>query len=93
MKGTLLTILAVLAVSGCTAQGPVYSWYHPLGGEYLFAYDHGECVSEMQEMGLSLGNNTDGPFFKCMENRGYSLIGDDVNVPDYEQLGILDLGN
>jgi hypothetical protein len=74
-------------MSGCSTTGPTYSWYHPFGGEYLFAFDHNECVSELADMGMMPGTDIDGPFFKCMQNRGYSLVEPSPPPPEYENLG------
>ena len=74
--------LAVLG--GCAAQNPSFSWYHPQGGEYLFAYDRDECTDTVQSQGLSLGTDLKGPFFQCMHRRGYYLVNETgiVQVPE-----------
>lgn len=82
----ILTVCALF--SGCAAQPTVYSWYHPLGGEYLFSYDHDACVSELADSGLQPGADVDGPFFDCMLSRGYSLIDSGREMPEFEQAGI-----
>ena len=89
MKKLVLSALVIGLLGGCSTSGPVYSWYHPLGGEYLFAYDHIECVSELTDLGLTPGTNVDGPFFQCMQNRGYSLVEPAQQVPPYEHLGTI----
>ncbi len=73
MKNALL-LAFIVGAGACTHQGPVYNWYHPLGGEFLFAFDANECRSAVAELGQQLGVDPSGPFFKCMENRGYSLV-------------------
>lgn len=71
----LFVVLFSLAVSACSStQAPVYSWFHPQGGEYLFAYDQDECVAELAADGTQLGTDTKGPFFDCMRDRGYRLV-------------------
>lgn len=45
-----------------------------MGGEYLFEYDQSECRNMVSDQGESLGSDPTGPFFNCMEQRGYSLI-------------------
>lgn len=69
-----LLILAVFA-TGCTLQPATFTWYHPMGGEYLFAYDQGECEAEATGQGTDLGTDIEGPFFQCMHQRGYFLVG------------------
>ncbi len=75
---TKFTIVALMLISAtaCTHQhsAPTFSWYHPMGGEYLFTYDAGECESKVKEQGFSLGTDTHGPFFQCMHQRGYYLV-------------------
>ena len=84
MKFNLLLLFAVLSIAGCASNGPTYSWYHPLGGEYLFAYDKGECESVVFEQGMARGTDLQGPFFQCMHQRGYYLVGADgvIRSPD-----------
>lgn len=89
MKNVLLVITACLLFSGCSAKPTVYSWYHPLGGEYLFAYDHDQCAGELAQAGLVAGLDADGPFFSCMKSRGYSLVDSERNVPEFEQAGLI----
>lgn len=76
MKTSLpLLIVLATALTGCaTAPLPEYSWYHPDGGEYLFAFDASECEAQVVARGLQLGTDTTGPFFSCMEDRGYLLV-------------------
>jgi hypothetical protein len=68
--------LLLLVLGGCAAQSANFSWYHPQGGEYLFAYDREECANLVQSQGLSLGTDIKGPFFQCMHRRGYYLVND-----------------
>lgn len=83
-------LVAVLAGTGfgCANAPAEFSWYHPQGGEYLFAYDKGECETEVLTHQLNLGVDTDGPFFTCMRQRGYALIDDNgvVQIPPIEIL-------
>jgi hypothetical protein len=65
-------LLALLA--GCTQQSLEFTWYHPQGGEYLFAFDHDACVQRVRTQGHELGTDRRGPFFQCMRDRGYSLF-------------------
>ena len=74
MKRQICLFAFVLACVGCVQQSPQFSWYHPQGGEYLFAYDEGECASHVQNQGLALGIDPQGPFFECMRGRGYTLL-------------------
>ncbi len=67
-------VLLSLATAACHTQAPEFSWYHPMGGEYLFDFDQNECQTMVSEQGLRLGSDPSGPFFSCMEQRGYSLI-------------------
>ena len=73
---------------GCSTTPTEFSWYHPQGGEYLFAYDKGECETVTFAQQDALGYDTDGPFFTCMRQRGYALIDDNgvVQVPPIEVL-------
>ena len=84
MLKVIASIAIVLAavLGGCAQQPPEFSWYHPQGGEYLFAYDRGECENAVLQNGSELGTNLDGPFFQCMHQRGYALVdGDRVISP------------
>ncbi len=72
----LAAVLVALVLGGCAAQSPTFSWYHPQGGEYLFAYDRDQCTTAVQEQGLNLGTDLQGPFFQCMHQRGYYLVND-----------------
>jgi len=74
MKVQLNMVLITLALAGCVGQSPSFSWYHPMGGEYLFAYDSGQCESRVADQGLTLGTDIRGPFFSCMFDRGYYLV-------------------
>ncbi|MEE4280725.1 MAG: hypothetical protein V2I41_02200 [Pseudomonadales bacterium] len=74
MRKTALITVALLAISGCASQTPTFSWYHPMGGEYLFAFDAGECTEIVAQQGQQLGVDTQGPFFQCMHSRGYYLV-------------------
>lgn len=73
-----IAFVTVLVLAGCAAQPPQdFSWYHPQGGEHLFAYDHSECQERLALQGLVPGVNVEGPFFQCMRARGYQLLGGD----------------
>ena len=74
MRSIALTSVALLALSGCVGQAPTFSWYHPMGGEYLFTFDADECTASVEAQGQRLGTNTQGPFFQCMHSRGYYLV-------------------
>ncbi|MEM9620314.1 MAG: hypothetical protein AAF993_01610 [Pseudomonadota bacterium] len=77
-------MFAVISIAGCTSNAPVFSWYHPAGGEYLFAFDKEACETDMLEQGLTLGVDQHGPFFQCMHQRGYYLVDNNgvVHSPD-----------
>ena len=74
MKMKLLIVGAFLMLGGCAAQPASFSWYHPEGGEFLFAYDSNECATTVTAAGRELGSDIDGPFFQCMHARGYYLV-------------------
>ena len=74
MKVKTLIFVFCLAAGGCSHTSPTFSWYHPMGGEYLFSFDAGECESNVKRQGLSMGTDTQGPFFQCMHNLGYYLV-------------------
>ncbi len=74
MKRQLSYLVAAAWLGGCVSQ-PNYSWYHPQGGEYLFAFDQRECENQVTSSGMRLGHNAEGPFFSCMYGRGYALVG------------------
>ena len=74
MKLKLFIALGVLALGGCATQPATFSWYHPDGGEYLFAYDSDACTETVISQGGQLGTDLDGPFFQCMHARGYYLV-------------------
>jgi|GEM_PF-3152671 len=74
MRVIALITVALLAISGCASQAPTFSWYHPMGGEYLFSFDAGECTEAVAQQGQQLGTDTQGPFFQCMHARGYYLV-------------------
>ena len=78
--GRLFGILFTFSLLvGCASHGPVFSWYHPEGGEYLFAYDNTACTEAVEQMGQALGSRIDGPYFTCMLERGYYLVdGDEI---------------
>ena len=61
-------------LGACASHSTDFSWYHPQGGEYLFAYDRDECEMVVSDQGLSLGTDIKGPFFQCMHARGYYLV-------------------
>lgn len=71
---TCLILLCSALLGACATQNPTFSWYHPMGGEYLFAYDRDECETSVVEQGMTLGTDTQGPFFQCMHSRGYYLV-------------------
>jgi hypothetical protein len=56
--------------AGCAGQNRAYSWSHPAGGEYLFAFDSQKC-------GAGAGEE----FFTCMKSRGYFLVDPDTGQP------------
>jgi len=68
--------VTVLGGCGHLAGQPTnsFSWYHPQGGEYLFAYDHNQCDALLASRGQRKGTAIDGPFFNCMRDRGYQLL-------------------
>lgn len=74
LNKALVTALFALILGGCAAQNSSFSWYHPQGGEYLFAYDRDHCTNVVQNQGLHLGTDLQGPFFQCMHQRGYYLV-------------------
>ena len=80
MKKTFLLAVSLSFLSGCVAQQSSYSWYHPQGGEYLFAYDRDQCESASVEQGLALTSDIESPFFHCMHERGYYLVDGDVVI-------------
>ena len=90
MKMKLFIALGVLALGGCAAQPASFSWYHPEGGEYLFAYDSNECTAAVASAGRQLGNDLNGPFFQCMHARGYYLVDGDriVQAPPAEVVAL-----
>ena len=67
-------VLTTALLGACAAPGKDFSWYHPQGGEYLFAYDRNACETVVADRGLSLGTDISGPFFQCMHARGYYLV-------------------
>ncbi len=77
MKRMFSLLIAIAWLGGCTSSpngATDFTWYHPQGGEYLFAFDQGQCESEIAGVGQTMGANVQGPFFACMEQRGYSLV-------------------
>ncbi len=78
----LFSILLITAwLGGCTlnpapgASDPAeFTWYHPQGGEFLFAFDQRQCEDQLVAVGQRLGSDVGGPFFSCMRARGYALI-------------------
>ena len=72
-RTTTIALFSTL-LGACAAHSPDFSWYHPQGGEYLFAYDRDECETVVSEQGLNLGTDIAGPFFQCMHARGYYLV-------------------
>ncbi len=90
MKLKLVIALSALALSGCAAQPETFAWYHPAGGEYLFAYDSDECSDAVTRQGGELGTAIDGPFFQCMHARGYYLVDGEriVQAPPAEAIAL-----
>jgi len=84
MKWNLLLIVVVVSIAGCTSNTPTFSWYHPMGGEYLFSFDRDACESAVHAQGLELGVDQQGPFFQCMHQRGYYLVDNNgvIHAPD-----------
>ena len=76
----MVTLGLALGAGGCATPGPIFSWYHPQGGEYLFVYDKDECINVLDVGGLTPGTQVDGPFFQCMIDRGYYLVDGDVVI-------------
>lgn len=77
MKTRLSVVILSVILSGCAAQPADFSWYHPLGGEHLFAYDRNACEAHVTDQGLKLSTDLSGPFFQCMHERGYYLLDGD----------------
>ncbi len=90
MKLKLVIALGVLALGGCAAQPATFSWYHPAGGEYLFAYDSNECTAAVTRQGGELGTDIDGAYFQCMHARGYYLVDGEriVQAPPAEAIAL-----
>lgn len=91
---TVLSLLISTSVllGGCvSAPAPEYSWYHPQGGEYLFEFDASECEAELRSQGLTLGTDTNGPFFRCMETRGYLLVTERLRTVASSPIGESDI--
>ena len=86
MKVLLTVLFGVAFLGGCTLQNNDFTWYHPQGGEYLFAYDQKACASSVTGLGRPLGTDTTGPFFVCMRERGYSLLVSDRGVIPEERV-------
>ncbi len=71
-----LTVLSAWLL-GCSAAPLVdFTWYHPQGGEHLFAFDQEQCEAQVLAAGQVMGSNPEGLFFHCMGQRGYLLISD-----------------
>lgn len=70
-------IAGLILITGCAQNAPSFSWHHPEGGEYLFAYDQTQCSEQVTASGAALGTDVNGPFFQCMLDRGYYLINQD----------------
>ncbi|MEM1229815.1 MAG: hypothetical protein AAGI15_04700 [Pseudomonadota bacterium] len=71
----LLVLLA--ALGGCAsapAPAPEFAWYHPAGGEYLFAYDSQACQEEATARGQADSLDPTSPYFSCMYQLGYLLV-------------------
>jgi len=82
----IAALAAAMAVGGCASNSPSFSWYHPQGGEFLFAYDRDDCTGQVERQGLVLGTDTRGPFFRCMHERGYYLVNEAGIVQAPEQV-------
>lgn len=87
---------------GCSTSNPrstpasmEFSWFHPQGGEFLFAYDKSECESFVVDQNKSLGVDQNGPFFTCMRLRGYSLVdvSGTVLIPPLEGIATGQIGS
>ena len=76
LRPVIFVCLAAM-LGACSTAAPEFSWFHPQGGEYLFAFDSDECRTEVAAQGTTLGTDTSGPFFSCMHARGYFLVSGD----------------
>lgn len=77
MKRILSLGIAIAWLGGCTSSpngAANFTWYHPQGGEYLFAFDQKQCEIATAGANQRMSVNVQGPFFVCMEQRGYSLV-------------------
>ena len=79
VKVVISTSLSVALLSGCASEGRAaassYAWSHPMSGEYLFAYDHGQCADQAR-------GDLDAPlFFSCMQDLGYYQIDPVTGAP------------
>ncbi|MDA1075735.1 MAG: hypothetical protein O3A63_13380 [Proteobacteria bacterium] len=68
------SLLTSVMLPGCSTTPQEYSWTHPDGGEYLFAFDARQCDAfAVQATSLTDASEAE-PFFSCMQDRGYFLI-------------------
>ena len=74
LRRSCLVAASVVTLAACQSapQAEVFSWYHQLGGEYLFEFDSKAC-------GVAL-DPASANFFDCMYERGYVLIDDAGNI-------------
>lgn len=80
---TFLLLIVTATLGACAGQTSTsYSWYHPQGGEFLFAYDKNTCEAQQLDTSRKLG--VEGPFFSCMLDLGYYLVQDGqiLRAPD-----------
>ena len=70
--------------AGAPARAPCSRGITPRGGPYLFNFDHNECQVEVAAEGMNPGADPDGPFFLCMQARGYSLVTAEVYSAEAE---------
>lgn len=74
MKSAVITLFLALGLGGCVNAAPEFTWYHPMSGEHLFAFDADECTDRSVAQGLAMTADVKSPFFSCMRQRGYSLV-------------------
>lgn len=83
MKSTqrlIIPLFTALLLGGCVTAPEPFNWYHPMGGEHLFAFDADECTAQSAALGQALTAKTDSPFFVCMRARGYALVDEQGNL-------------
>jgi hypothetical protein len=73
-------VIVAFTLGGCAALRPSFTGYHPMGGEYLFAFDKDACEAKVTSAGLVMDADIQGPFFQCMHQRGYYLVDSDGGV-------------